>query len=67
MKKIYAVEVMDKRIVSVAARSRRDAVRRVNRGEGDYITEGGDEIAIHARLYNPDKKYAVLRVGSKRA
>lgn len=67
MKRIYVVEVIEKRLVSVAAGSRRDAINRVNRGQGDYITEGCDEVAVRARLYDPDKKYAVLRVGTKRA
>ena len=66
MKKIYAVEVIEKNIVSVAADSAPDAVRRVNRGEGDYITKDGDEVAVRARLYRPDKKYAVLQVRAKR-
>lgn len=67
MKRIYVVEVVEKKLVSVRAMSRRDAVRRVNGGQGSYITEGGDEVAVRARLYDPDKKYAVLRVGTKRA
>ncbi len=65
MKKIYAVEVIEKRLVSVAAASRMDAIRRVNRGGGDYIVKDGDEVAVRARLYRPDRKYAVLQVRAK--
>ncbi len=67
VKRIYVVEVVEKRLVSVLARSGADAVKRVNRGQGDYITEGCDEVAVRARLHDPDKKYAVLQIGTKRA
>lgn len=62
VKRLYAVEVIEKRLVSLRAAARKDAIRRVNAGQGDYMTEGGDEVAVRARLYNPDKKYAVLQV-----
>jgi len=63
---IYVVEVVEKRLISVRAASRMDAIRRVNRGEGDYIIKNGDEVAVRARLDRPDKKYAVLQVRAKR-
>ena len=62
---IYAVEVVEKRLIFVRAASRMNAIRRVNRGEGDYIIKNSDEVAVRARLYRPDKKYAVLQVRAK--
>ncbi len=65
MRRIYAVEVIEKKLVSVSAMSRQDAMRRVNRGEGDYIAAEGEEVAVRARRYDPDKKYGVLQVRTK--